>query len=453
MWCKCQLDYLCTLLNDAERREALKHLPRDLPATYIRTLERLERDYPPQTTGLIRKALKWLVLQQEDSGYRSHLTLPRLVHAVSLGNEAFLDYGRIPDERDLVDWCSNLVRLNTKTHRLELSHFTVKEFLLEEPKRISSEIARQYLVDPSADMAYLADTYLLYLALEDFDQTRVIMEQRTFDDFTTNYAFYAHAALQFTKYLALVGPDPGDSIAYRRFFSMRTPGILATWKSFLKAPDIPSYQLKDISNDQMWFSTPYLREGYSDEKARFVHSAHNSWTALQLSSALLLSTTTNRLLEEDATLIETDEYPASPLHLCIAGPFQLSHCHHGWNRVGPVGKGGVSQDIIAEQGSPRFAIVNSLLLAGAKANKLSQAGYPLYKGGSLPLTPFCVAILHLYEDLCKLLIDCGGTWSANLGSDYSMIYSVMTSIHQSNGDLSKLNRTLDLLLSLPELGD
>lgn len=444
MWCKCQLDYLCTLPNDAERRAALKHLPPDLPATYIRILERLERDYSPQTTELIRRTLKWLVLQRKNTSDFFNLTLPGLAQAISLGEGAVLDYDRIPDEMDIRDWCSSLVRLDKNTHRLELSHFTVEEFLLEKREKIPSEIARQYLVDPSVDMAYLAKTCLLYLSLINFDQTRLIMEQKTFEDFTTRYAFYAHAALQLADYIALVGLDLVESPASRRFFSTKTPGMLLTWNTFLDIADkamSPKYQ-KEILRGKTWL----------------IRGAQRPWTALQLSSALLLSAITCRLLKEGTVPNEADDYPASPLHLCIGGPsathelmYRILHSETRHTK-----EEGVPQGLIAEQKFRRFSIAQNLLLTRAKANALSEENYRISKYNCPQLNPFCVAVLHLHEDICKLLIEVGASLSPtsdDLGSSYSKLYSVLETVEESEKGSPRFNRILDLLLSLPELGN
>ncbi|KAF2808625.1 uncharacterized protein BDZ99DRAFT_572456 [Mytilinidion resinicola] len=72
-WAKLQVDYLSRLPNDRERRKALRSLPPDLPATYVRILESIDSHYPEQTRVYIRRALKWLVLEETPPSSRQNL--------------------------------------------------------------------------------------------------------------------------------------------------------------------------------------------------------------------------------------------------------------------------------------------------------------------------------------------------------------------------------------------
>jgi hypothetical protein len=140
-WVKCQLDYLCCLPNDAERRKALKELSPDLPATYVRILERLDRSLSPKTNEYLKRTLKWLVLNDAPNHASTNIgiTLPALPQAISVEDEhTLLEKNAIPDERDIIEWCSSLVRKNSEKNVLELSHFTVKEFLLSGKDSIES---------------------------------------------------------------------------------------------------------------------------------------------------------------------------------------------------------------------------------------------------------------------------------------------------------------------------
>jgi hypothetical protein len=123
-WVKYQLDYLCCLLNDAERRKALKELPPDLPATYVRILERLDRTLSPKTKTYLKRTLKWLVLKDAPNHASTNIdiTLPALAQAISVEDEQTrLEKDAIPDDRDIIEWCSSLVRKNSEKNVLELS--------------------------------------------------------------------------------------------------------------------------------------------------------------------------------------------------------------------------------------------------------------------------------------------------------------------------------------------
>jgi len=61
-WVACQMDYLCELNNDDDRRKALHELPRGLPATYERILERIKLK---QNQELVKRTLRWIVCSKE----------------------------------------------------------------------------------------------------------------------------------------------------------------------------------------------------------------------------------------------------------------------------------------------------------------------------------------------------------------------------------------------------
>ena len=64
-WVSCQMDYLCECNNDRDRREALKKLPPDLPSSYERILERVNRSNK-ENRDLVMKTLHWIVYSRED---------------------------------------------------------------------------------------------------------------------------------------------------------------------------------------------------------------------------------------------------------------------------------------------------------------------------------------------------------------------------------------------------
>ncbi|KAK6712945.1 hypothetical protein SNK05_007394 [Fusarium graminearum] len=60
-WVVCQLDYLCDCAHDEERREALNKLPPDLPESYRRLLERVNR-CSPRVQDMVKKCLHFLTI-------------------------------------------------------------------------------------------------------------------------------------------------------------------------------------------------------------------------------------------------------------------------------------------------------------------------------------------------------------------------------------------------------
>ncbi|KAH7410647.1 hypothetical protein BKA64DRAFT_358929 [Cadophora sp. MPI-SDFR-AT-0126] len=123
-WVACQMDYLCECSNDRDRREALTKLPPDLPSSYERILERVNRS-TTENQMLVKTTLKWIAYRQQP------LNIKGLLQALAIREtDTAFDSTSMTNERRLRHWCSSLVRKNDVSDNLELAHFTVKEFLL-----------------------------------------------------------------------------------------------------------------------------------------------------------------------------------------------------------------------------------------------------------------------------------------------------------------------------------
>ena len=159
------MDYMCELPNDAARRAALGSLPPDLNSTYERILDRVNQSNP-ETRKLVRRALRWIA---NDKGYEC-MTIKALCEAVSIDfGSTRLDPEAIPDEFEILHRCSSLVRKSEDGEKLELAHFTVREFLQQiDPKRDTSIGAYRY--DLGNDELILAKVCLTYLMFDHFDQ-------------------------------------------------------------------------------------------------------------------------------------------------------------------------------------------------------------------------------------------------------------------------------------------
>ena len=184
------MDYVCELPNDAARRTALETLPPDLKSTYERILRRVNESNP-ENQKLVRRTLRWLAnVDKED------LTTNALCEAVSINFEdTRRNLGAVPDEFDMLKWCSSLVRKSENDSQLELAHFTVKEFLIEIEITEGNSLYA-YRVDPRNDKIQLTKLCLTYLSFEDFDCGGPInkddIERRLRD-----YALRGFAVLQF----------------------------------------------------------------------------------------------------------------------------------------------------------------------------------------------------------------------------------------------------------------
>ena len=154
------MDHLCELPNDAARRKALNALPPTLHATYERILQRINRSNQ-DVKQLVQRSLKWLMCSRE------HLTSQALCEAISIETgDTSLDTNRISDEREILRWCSSLVRRSALGDGLELAHFTVKDFLTTGIDQRDQEFS-VYHVDLDNDDAELAIGCLTYLSFQE----------------------------------------------------------------------------------------------------------------------------------------------------------------------------------------------------------------------------------------------------------------------------------------------
>lgn len=134
-WVSCQMDLLCELPTDADRRSALRSLPPTLNATYERILRRVNKSNKV-VQKLVRRTLQWVVHALYP------LSISALCQAVSVeGGCDSLNYDAVPAEDEILRWCSSLVRKTASGDALELAHFTVKEFLVGLSKESASELA------------------------------------------------------------------------------------------------------------------------------------------------------------------------------------------------------------------------------------------------------------------------------------------------------------------------
>ncbi|PMD65633.1 uncharacterized protein K444DRAFT_183935 [Hyaloscypha bicolor E] len=189
-WVACQMDYLCECNNDRDRREALKKLPPDLPSSYERILERVNRS-SRENQELVKKTLHWIVYA---GGY---FGTEKLIQALAVRDERHFDSNSMTTEEDILHWCSSLVRRGTITGKLELAHFTVKEFL-EAINPAQRPLFQQYrLCD---DHTVLAKACLNFILCQEFDGLPLPRNRNDFDQWIeeslelgNNYPFFDYA--------------------------------------------------------------------------------------------------------------------------------------------------------------------------------------------------------------------------------------------------------------------
>src|ERR1700734_848799 len=119
-WVQCQLDYIQNLRCDFDRREAIMSLPPGLPETYRQIMQRIGGF--PDDLKFARRALMWLAFCKRP------LTLRELVIAIAIDPEddEFDDSRILDHDEQILEICGPLIKLETRTNIVELSHFSVR---------------------------------------------------------------------------------------------------------------------------------------------------------------------------------------------------------------------------------------------------------------------------------------------------------------------------------------
>lgn len=142
----------------------LKHLPKTLDATYVRILTDIDDEYREEAYN----ALQWLALAARP------LYIEELIDASIIYPDRALAFKKSDrlQPADMINLLSHLITIDPPfdpstgdiswgVHRVELSHFSVKEFL------ISSEIghsdAARFSINPTKSHSFIAQSCLWYL--------------------------------------------------------------------------------------------------------------------------------------------------------------------------------------------------------------------------------------------------------------------------------------------------
>ncbi|KAJ4351195.1 uncharacterized protein N0V89_006534 [Didymosphaeria variabile] len=197
-WVSCQLDHLCELPTDKERRRALQKLPATLHESYERLLLRLQS---PPIISLVQKSLRWIAYASPP------LTLERLLDVLSLNEEELrLDDEDRPDPDYIYKYCGSLIRKG-QDHP-ELAHFTVLEYL----EAIDPEDSRLKRFRLSVeDRSILTSTCASYLSASNFDRPSLAMiDQKGLNRFNNQHPFHGYAALK--NPLRYISSDDDDDM-------------------------------------------------------------------------------------------------------------------------------------------------------------------------------------------------------------------------------------------------
>jgi ankyrin repeat protein len=153
------LAVLKKLTRDKARREALDKLPRGLPETYKRILDRLEDG--SDSLEIAKRALAWLLYSLQP------LRLSHLATAASVDpNMAFDEEQRVDEDENILDFIGPLIKTNNETKVVEFSHISVIQFLTK--SKLSDGTDNPYYLDEAEGNALLMRACFMYLCSPSF---------------------------------------------------------------------------------------------------------------------------------------------------------------------------------------------------------------------------------------------------------------------------------------------
>lgn len=306
------------------------------------------------------------------------------------------------------DWCGSLVRIDRRApaKALELSHYTVKEFLPSGEKSVPSDSpARKYLVNRQRDQNYIADTCLTFLSFDIFNvpllpfNANAESKPETCDHRVTKALERTRDETPFCRYSAatlfyhLLRYHYGDTEAgaFKRFFIVDSGRSLDRYRMF-------SGRLESFESSFQHFSG-----------------------SLQVAASLLLTQTVERLLRQGGDPNARVGTEPTPLHGAIlsnlnhaqAPVYEVSHAQRSLGR--PVK--------IKNHDARRLLIVQSLVSAGANINVVTKESPRRNKMSSL-----CLAILYERPAICMLLLKSGAKLtpeSEGLGEKYEAVRELL----------------------------
>ncbi|CAO1601837.1 hypothetical protein XANCAGTX0491_005473 [Xanthoria calcicola] len=391
MWIRAQVDYLRRLPNDAEKRQALGKLPPDLPQTYIRILETIDRSYRGQTLQYIQRLLKWIFYATEDNNFPTRnrsrrgqsLSMEALCEAVCIEDKCVWPTKEVvPTKDQILRWLGCLVRVDQQMNELRFSHFSIKEFLRMDASTLSISVARNYLVLPE-DRIYLINTCLTYIMHRYFDNVLCT----SWDDvkaLCSEHPFWEHVGYKLIYYILghlTAEEDCGPSL-----------------RNFLATPPCPGYKLWAIYET---YSSNVEIEDFDFPRSLIL----NLPSPLHFASASGLISQATRLLKEgtspDATELSEGQC-VTPLHLAINGGYRDCHTVLGGITI--------SAKTVSDS-ECSLALTELLVQYGADVNR--QMLWKTSSGNDdSVLTPLTLALLRRNWRVANYLLILGVDWES-----------------------------------------
>ena len=163
-----QIEDICAQHSDDAIRRTIGCLPRDLPATYQRALERVVMNHKAEVA---RKMFRWVAAAKRP------LSLMEIREAIAVEPcQPFSHHDKlVNDVYQLIPWCGNLLVLDEEECLVQFAHHSVKDYLLSgELSQTSSLQFRLRLEDVDQ---YAGEICCTYLNFSDFEREIIYLPQ------------------------------------------------------------------------------------------------------------------------------------------------------------------------------------------------------------------------------------------------------------------------------------
>ena len=230
-WVAVQLDYLCNLASDTDIRQALTNLPLTLDSSYERLLYQI-LDQPLPTQAYVQRAIKWVT-------WEGPLALEELLDILAVRPDTQqLNPASKPDGDAILRSCGSLIRQNPNDDRIELAHFTVKEYLCAIDAARAPNL-RPFFAQEIEDKKTLAIQMGVYLCCDNFQ--KLSASEEDVRSRGAEYPFRKTAVLGWDDWVGShIGEEGMRTVVERPFDESRLPQ-LRSW-----AQELLYYRCKEI---------------------------------------------------------------------------------------------------------------------------------------------------------------------------------------------------------------
>ena len=419
MWVRAQVDYLQRLPHDIEKRKALEELPPDLPKTYIRILQAIDSAYGGVTKIYIQRLLKWLVLKRNGQAkwrifLDLKLTAEALCQAICIENENDWPTARnTPTVNQILRWLGCMIRVDQHKDTVDLSHFTIREFLTMDAELITDSVARKYLVNPN-DERYIANVCLTYSMHSHFKDA-IYLTCDDMEEFVSEHPFWRYVAPALCDHVSsLDGVVAEDNKPLRRFLSMPACRGFELWGICINWLENEVDCEEDEDLDNVGNDSDYCQDldnvGNDSGYIRCLSSA------LHFTSVTGLLCQTRRLLEDGAdpnASVALIKSAATPLHLAIYNiltqwSFSSKYPYMDSNFIKSC-----LEECNQHKIQHSIQISKILIEFGADIDRQVRVSWGNYGQPSLRVTPTILAMLCANWETASLLLTAGADWNTS----------------------------------------